>query len=583
MDCGGKRMFVHFFENTRRIVVLAFVALLPTCMNAQVVSAVKGISPADLAPKWSIFAGYSYLSPHGTVQTLLKVGEPKQPFSYVPIGAGGIVSVAHYMNRHWGWEIIGDVHLQDETAVRGPKYVYKPRDQFSGGSGGVIYRFRNSSTTPFVHLAMGGEIADGPHWQLDHWGPVGTVGGGFDCDTSLLKHHMAIRLIQADYQYVHENYGTGIQQGIANSNILRLSAGAVFHSATDETRAPLSLSCSANKTSVYPGEPVTVTATAGNQVPGKSVTYGWTGAGVRGNETAGIVDTHSLAPGTYTVKVQVREDRPSRECFRVVKPQWADCSSSFTVKAFEPPTISCITSPNTIYPDQSSTITASAVSPQNRPLTYSYSTTGGTVSGSGATAAYSSTGAPTGTARIFCNVTDDTGLTASATTNLTIIPRPVPPVQHTQALCSINFSKDKARPTRVDNEAKACLDEVALSLQKQSDAKIVIVGNSDAKEKARLQSAAGKHRRIAVADTADTRAVNAKDYLVNEKGIDAARISVATGATNNQKAENYLVPSGATFTADVHGTTVIDETTVKAQPRKPLAARKHTHKKTAEQ
>jgi hypothetical protein len=31
----------------------------------------------------------------------------------------------------------------------------------------------------------------------------------------------------------------------------------------------------------------------------------------------------------------------------------------------------------------------------------------------------------------------------------------------------------------VDNEAKACLDEVALDLQKQSDAKAVVVGDSD--------------------------------------------------------------------------------------------------------
>jgi hypothetical protein len=135
---------------------------------------------------------------------------------------------------------------------------------------------------------------------------------------------------------------------------------------------------------------------------------------------------------------------------------------------------------------------------------------------------------------------------------------------------------------RVDNEAKACLDEVALSLQKQSDAKLVIVGNSDTKERAKQQTATEKHKHVNVADPADERAVNAKDYLVTEKGIDAARISVATGTMNGQKAEDYLVPSGATFSADVAGTTLIDETTVTAQPRKPLATRKHARKKTTE-
>ena len=116
----------------------------------------------------------------------------------------------------------------------------------------------------------------------------------------------------------------------------------------------------------------------------------------------------------------------------------------------------------------------------------------------------------------------------------------------------------------MDNEGKACLDEVALDLQKQSDATVVVVGNSDATEKARLakrQEAAEKHKHLRVVDPAAERAINTKKYLVNEKGIDAARVSVVTGTTDDQKVENYLVPSGATFTSDVAGTTAVDEST----------------------
>ena len=40
----------------------------------------------------------------------------------------------------------------------------------------------------------------------------------------------------------------------------------------------------------------------------------------------------------------------------------------------------------------------------------------------------------------------------------------------------------------MDNEAKACLDQVALDLKQQADAKAVVVGESDAKEKARPPS-----------------------------------------------------------------------------------------------
>ncbi len=66
--------------------------------------------------------------------------------------------------------------------------------------------------------------------------------------------------------------------------------------------------------------------------------------------------------------------------------QTADCSASFTVKAFEPPTINCSANPTTIRPGDTSTITSQGVSPQNRPLTYSYSASAGSVSGSGTSA-----------------------------------------------------------------------------------------------------------------------------------------------------------------------------------------------------
>jgi len=217
------------------------------------------------------------------------------------------------------------------------------------------------------------------------------------------------------------------------------------------------------------------------------------------------------------------------------------------------------------------------VSPQNRPLSYSYSATGGTVTGTGTTAEYSSAGAPTGAVGITCNVSDDKGHTVSANTSLTILaPPPPPPPPHTQALCSISFATDKKRPTRVDNEAKACLDQVALDLKQQADAKAVVVGESDAKEKAateKQQKYAAKHKHAKVEDSAALRAVNAKDYLVTEQGIDASRISVATGATDGQTLENYLVPAGATFSSDVTGTTPVDETAVKPQVRKPLPER----------
>jgi hypothetical protein len=173
-------------------------------------------------------------------------------------------------------------------------------------------------------------------------------------------------------------------------------------------------------------------------------------------------------------------------------------------------------------------------------------------------------------------VSDDKGQTATANTEVTISAPFVPPAPHTQTLCSISFDKDKTRPTRVDNEAKACLDQVALDLQNQTNATAVVVGESTAKEKTPPKGRHAKH-----VDYAGERAVNTKDYLVKEKGIDASRISVATGTSDAQSVEDYLVPAGATFSSDVTGTTPVDENTVKPETRKPLGERPHGHKKAA--
>jgi hypothetical protein len=130
----------------------------------------------------------------------------------------------------------------------------------------------------------------------------------------------------------------------------------------------------------------------------------------------------------------------------------------------------------------------------------------------------------------------------------------------------------------VDNEAKACLDEVALDLKRAPDAGLVIVADANAKEQqmtARQEKAAAKHKHAKVQYFADKRAVNMKDYLVGEQGIDASRINVATGTSDDQNAQNYLVPAGASFANDVQGTAPVDESTVKPDVRKPLPVRHH--------
>jgi hypothetical protein len=159
-------------------------------------------------------------------------------------------------------------------------------------------------------------------------------------------------------------------------------------------------------------------------------------------------------------------------------------------------------------------------------------------------------------------------------TSVAINQPPPPPVARptTSNLCSVSFERDKKRPTRVDNEGKACLDDLALSLQRSTYATLDIIGNSTTAEKTPAKHAK-KHAKMA--DFAGERAVNTKDYLVKEKGLDASRIKVLTGSDDAKTVTTVLVPAGADTSAIT--ATPVDESAVKVQPR-TVVARKH-HKK----
>jgi hypothetical protein len=549
-------MNVRFLKSVSLVAALAVAALVPIAMTAQAVPAAQG-SPSGYDPsKWDIFLGYSALIPNATISS-----EYKQAYGYQSIDWGAIASITRYFNRNVGIQFEGDEHilLPEQRAST----TMQPGDDFSGGEGGLALRFPHGNVTPFFHVLAGAEQV-GSYWQTDVFGFSFTAGGGLDVQTPAFNHHLAIRLFQGDYQYLHATFAAN-QGGSVNFDPQgRISAGLVFGIGSIVPPPPVALACTASPVSIYPGDPVTVTATAAELDPKLNAIYSWSGAGVTGSGTTVSVSTGALAPGTYTVKGEVKEGKPGKEG---LKPgQDATCSALFTVKPFEPPTVSCTANPTSLHPGDPSTVTAMGVSPQNRPLTYTYSASAGTISGSGTTASYSSAGAPTGSVGITCNVADDKGGTATNGTTVEIVAPPPPPQPHASALCSITFEKDAKRPTRVDNEAKACLDQVTSALKNDPTATVVVVGESTAAEKAPPM---GKHPKMAV-DFAAQRAVNTKDYLVTANGIDASRVTVATGAEDGKTVQDYLVPSGATFSADVPGTTPVDETAVKPQERKPL-------------
>jgi outer membrane protein OmpA-like peptidoglycan-associated protein len=203
------------------------------------------------------------------------------------------------------------------------------------------------------------------------------------------------------------------------------------------------------------------------------------------------------------------------------------------------------------------TVSSQANSPDGRPITYSYTTSAGRVTGSGAQVQIDTAGAAAGPVNVTCTATDDRGLTANAPATAAIEEPPPPPPQASK-INEITYP-DTTKPARVDNAAKAILDDVALRLQREPDAKAVVVGYEDPGE-------APLAKRARVKDLAAQRAVNTKQYLVEDKGIDPTRIEVRKSSEAGSKSEVWIVPAGANFTME--NTTVVDENVVKP-PKTP--------------
>lgn len=491
-------------------------------------------------PKAELFVGYSYLR----VVPALDEGNRLVWLN------GGSASIAFNFNRYLG--LVADFGGFKNSAV---EFTGANSSNVKDANGTVLtylfgprISFRNHRRfTPFVQVLAGGMHASDV--TLSNCTISCTVlptentfalagGGGIDVR---LRRHLALRLIQAEYVMTRfEDPNTGVK---ANQNDMRLSAGLVFRFGGPKAPPPppplpVSYSCSVSPMSVFPGETIVATGTALNLDPAKMAVYTWSADGgvVTGISSSAKIDTANATAGTYTLKGHVSEgDKPGEN---------ADCTAPYSVKAYEPPTVSCSATPSSVTSGDPSTITATAVSPQSRPLTYSYSSTSGTVSGTGPTAILSTTGSALGAVGVTCTVVDDKGQTGSGTTSVSVTAPVVAPKPMTSELCSIQFGRDDRRPARVNNEAKACLDEIALSLQRSSDARLALVGNASSNEKGRKKLAA-------------ERAVNSKVYLVSEKGIDSSRISLYTGSQDGKTTSATLIPTGATL--DATGDTVVDE------------------------
>jgi opacity protein-like surface antigen len=385
---------------------------------------------------------------------------------------------------------------------------------------------------PFVEFmvgaARGGAQVTGSNTQNTF---ALAAGGGVDI---VLLKNLAWRFFQADY--LMTNFTGPLMNPQGRQNNFRIGSGLVlrwgYPPAPPKPNHPPVAACSADKPSVYQGSNdvigIHVNATDADNDP---LTYSYTATGgtVEGTGPDARWNSSGLAIGSYTVNAKVDDGRGGT----------ATCSVDVAVakRPNRPPVISCAPERNPILAGERVAINSTASDPDGDPITYSYSATGGQISGTDATAQFDSTGLSAGSYTITCTADDGQGGRTSATTNVDV-QKPAPPPQATKVGdCGYN----KVGASRFDNACKRVGDDVALRMNSDPNAKLVVVGYADGKEPK-------------AAKLAEQRAELAKKYIV-EKGIDASRISTRTGTAStekgsekdNRRVEFVLVPEGATY------------------------------------
>jgi hypothetical protein len=524
------------------LVLAVVVIALPTMMIAQ---------SSEATPKAELFVGYQWLNPGGNVPDF---NVPPGAFHLPAIAQGAGASLSYNFNNYFSlegtWGIDGNKYATINTEGVGPKVTYR-------GADGINF---------FAHSLVGVQRLTSRSFGSDN-GVAIILGGGMDIR---IWKPLSFRLFEADYVWSHHNFGSVVP--LDDGSLRRqdfdgamLRSGLVFNFGGGAPEAAVAAACTVQNPDVMVGEPVHVTVAATNFNPKHTLAYTWGSSGgkIDGKDTTATIDTNGIAGGSYTATATVTDAKAKKN-------NTASCTASFTVKEppKNPPQMSCSASPTTVQAGTSSTISCSCTSPDNVPVTVSgWNASGGSISGSGNSATLSTAGAASGPITVSATCTDSRGLTASSSSTVTVENPPPPPPQATK-LNQCDYPNAK-KPWRVDNTCKAMLDDVASKLQQDPDAKLVVVGNADPKEKRK--------------NLAAERAVDVKYYLTEgeaQQHIDASRIETRTGNAGTMTSEQWIIPAGASF-PEADSTTVVDESKVKAilDHPKPAAKKKAKAKK----
>jgi len=500
-------------------VVLGFLIAL-----AMVAMSVSAVAQSDNNPKWDLFVGYQYLHPGATVPAAF--GDPNNPTPFkIPDMAKGFGSALTYnFDPHWGMEFDFG-------------HNWSSGNYETTGSVGPRFMWRSDTANVFLHAMVSYNRA-GVSGLSDGKDGIGAIlGGGLDLP---IKKSLAWRMFEADYVFARHNYANDAGPGFPDLRRpsfggVRLRTGLVFSWGGAPEVAPAA-ACSVQPTEVIVGEPITATVSASNFNPKHTVSYSWSGSGgqVTGKDTTASIDTNNVNPGTYSVTAKASDAR-------LRKNNEASCSASYTVKPLppkNPPTMSLSASPSDLVTGGTVNLSANCTSPDSVPVSVAnWTSTGGTVSGSGSSATLSTAGVPPGPVTLTATCTDSRGLTAQATTSVNLQnppPPPLPPVDKVLearlALHSVYFPT--SQPPVKDPSAgliasqRKTLETLATDFKKyllsKPDAHLILEGHADIRGSAAFNQALSE-RRVA----------RVRTYLVEQGVPDADIETKAFGSGHN--------------------------------------------------
>ncbi len=503
----------------------AFVMVLAVVVAVVAIS-VGSFAQSDSNPKWDAFVGYQYLAPGGTVPAA--GGDPNNPTPFklpgMDRGIGG--ALTYNLDKHWGIETDFGYSRDtpsassEWTAGAGPRFIWRTED--------VALFLHALGTFNRATYNAGYNTSNG----------VGVLlGGGMDIP---FGKRFSWRVFGADYQWSAHDFSAFASPSFPNLRHpnfegARLRTGIVISWGGAEPPVPAA-ACSIQPTEVLVGEPLNATVAATNFNPKHAVTYTWSGTGgtVTGKDTAASIDTNNVTPGPYVLTAHVIDPKGKKN-------NEASCSANYTIKPLppkNPPTMSMSASPTDLVTGGSVNLTSSCTSPDGVPVSVAnWTSTAGTVSGSGSSASLNTTGAPAGSVTVTAVCTDSRGLTAQASTEVTLRNPPPPPapvidkaLEARLALHSVYFPTNVPPPNNPDAPMVASQRNTLVTLA--SDFKKYLEAKPDA------HLTLGGHADIRGSDAynqalSERRVEKVKRFLV-EQGIPESAIEVkAFGKASN--------------------------------------------------